>query len=57
MEKIGERISFTLDPRNLLLFLQIGFSFISTAVVYAILERTIDFESACKTIHRGIGRL
>ena len=34
-----ERFSFTFDPRDMLLSLQIGFSFVRVAVACAILER------------------
>ena len=35
-----ERTSFTFDPRDMLLSLQMGFSFVRAAVACAILERT-----------------
>ena len=46
MEMTRERISFTFDPRDKLLSLQIemGFSFVRAAVAYAILERTSGLE-------------
>ena len=39
MEMTREHISFTFDPIDMLFSLQIGFSFIRAAVVWAILER------------------
>ena len=44
MEMTRERISFTFDPKDMLLSLQIGFSFVKTAVACAILERTTGLE-------------
>ena len=35
-----ERISFTFDPKEMLLSFQIGFSFVRSAVAWAVLERT-----------------
>ena len=43
MEMTRERISFTFDPRDMLLSSQIGFSFVRAAVAYAFL-RTSSFE-------------
>ena len=39
-----ERISFTFDPRDMLLSLQMGFSFVRAAVACAIFERTSGLE-------------
>ena len=44
MEMTRERISFTFDPRYMLLSLQTGFSFVRAAVACAILERTSGLE-------------
>ena len=44
MEMTRERISFTFDPRDMLLSLQIGFSFVRAAVACAILERISGLE-------------
>ena len=44
-----ERISFTFDPRDMLLSLQIGFSFVRAAVACAILERTSGLEPSSET--------
>ena len=46
MEMTRDRISFTFDPRDMLVSLQIGFGFVRAAVVWAILERTSGFESS-----------
>ena len=43
MDMIRERISFTFGPRDMLLLLHIGFSFVRAAVARAILERTSVF--------------
>ena len=43
MEMPRERIIFTFDPRDMLLSLQIGFSFERAAAAYAIPERTCGF--------------
>ena len=40
-----ERNSFTFDLRDMLLALQIGFSFVRTAVACAIFERISGFET------------
>ena len=45
-----EHISFTSDPRDMLLSLHTGFSFIKAAVACAILERTSGFEPSSDTI-------
>ena len=49
MEMTRERISFTFDPRDRLLSLQMGFSFVRAAVACAILERTSGLEPSSKT--------
>ena len=49
MEMTRERISFTFDPRDILLSLQMGFSFVRAAVACAILERTSGLEPSSET--------
>ena len=49
MEMPRKRISFTFDPRDMLLSLQMGFSFVRTAVACAILERTSGLEPSSET--------
>ena len=49
MEITRERISFTFDPRDMLLSLQMGFSFIRAAVACAILERTSGLQPSSET--------
>ena len=44
MEMTRERISFTFDPKDMLLSLQMGFSFVRAAVACSILERTSGLE-------------
>ena len=44
-----ERNSFTFDPKDMLLSLQIGFSFGRAAVAYAILERASGLEPSSET--------
>ena len=44
-----EHISFTFDPRDMFLSLQIGFSFVKAAVGCAILERTSGLEPSTET--------
>ena len=44
-----EHISFTFDPRDMLLSLQMGFSFVRAAVACAILERTSGLEPSSET--------
>ena len=44
-----ERISFTFDPRDMLLSLQMGFSFVRAAVACAILERASGLEPSAET--------
>ena len=44
-----ERISFTFDPRDMLLSLQMGFSFVRAAVACAILERTSGLDPSSET--------
>ena len=46
MEMTRERINFTFDPRDVLLSLQIGISFVRAAVAWAILERISGLESS-----------
>ena len=41
-----ERISFTIDPRDILLPLQIRFSFVRAAVACAILDRISGFATS-----------
>ena len=49
MEVTRERISFTFDPRDMLLSLQIGFSFVRAAVACTIVERTSGLELSSET--------
>ena len=49
MEMTRERISFTFDPRDILLSLQMGFSFVRAVVACAILERTSALEPSSET--------
>ena len=49
MEMTRERTSFTFDPRDMLLSLLMGFSFVRAAVACAILERTSDLEPSSET--------
>ena len=49
MEMTWERDSFTFDPRDILLSLQMGFSFVRAAVVCAILERISGLKPLSKT--------
>ena len=49
MEMTRERISFTVDPRDTLLSLQMGFSFVRAAVACAILERTSGLQLSFET--------
>ena len=44
MEMTRKRISFTFDPRDMLVSLQMGFSFVRVAMACAILERTSGLE-------------
>ena len=50
MDMIRERIIFTFDPRDMLISLHIGFSFVRAAVACAILERTSSFEPSSAPI-------
>ena len=43
------RISFTFDPRDMFLLLQIGFSFVKAAVACSILETTSGLEPISET--------
>ena len=45
-----ERISFTFDPRDMLLSFQIGFCFVKAAVACSILERTSGLGPSSETI-------
>ena len=53
MEMSRERISFNFDPKDMLLVLQMGFSFVRAAVACAILERTsgvgLSFETTASS--------
>ena len=49
MEMTRECISFTFDPRDILLSLQMGFSFVKAAVACAILERTPGVDPSSET--------
>ena len=50
MERTRGRISFTFGPRDMLLSLQMGFSFVRAAVACAILERISGLEPSSETI-------
>ena len=47
---VRERIRFTFDPRNMLLSLQMVFSFVRAAVVSAILEKTSGLELSSEVL-------
>ena len=49
MELTRKRISFTFDPRDMLLSLQMGFGFVRAAVACAFLERTSGLEPSSET--------
>ena len=49
MEMTRECISFTFDPRDILLSLHMGFSLVRAAVAYAILERISGLEPSPET--------
>ena len=49
MEMTRECISFTFEPRDMLLSLQIGFSFVRAAVACAIVERISGLEPSSET--------
>ena len=49
MEMTREHISFTFDPRDMLLSLQIGFSFVRAAVACAILKRISGLKPSSET--------
>ena len=49
MEMTRERISFTFDPRDMFLSLQMGFSFVRAAVACTILERTSGLKPSSET--------
>ena len=53
MEITRERISFTFDPRDMLLSLQMGFSFVRAAVACAILERISALEPLSEQLLQG----
>ena len=58
MEMTRERISFTFGPRNMLLSLIMGFSFVRAAVACAIFDRTSGLEpSSEKTAPRYLKRV
>ena len=46
-----KHISFNLDPRNMMLSLRIGFSFVRAAMAFINLERTSGFEPSSGTIY------
>ena len=50
MEMTSEGISFISEPGDILLFLQMGFSFVRAAVACAILERISDLEPSSETM-------
>ena len=53
MEMTRERISFTFDPRVMLLSFQMGFSFVRATVACAVLERVSGMEPTFElTAHR-----
>ena len=49
MEMTKERITFTFDPRDMLLSLQMGFSFVKAAVACTVLERASGLEPLSET--------
>ena len=49
MEMTKERTSFTFDPRDILLSLQMGFSFVRAEVACAILKRTSGLKPSSET--------
>ena len=53
MEMTRERISFTFDPRDMLISLQMGFSFVRAAVACAVLERSSGLEPSSETTARS----
>ena len=57
MEMTRERISFTFEPRDMLLYLQMGFSFVRAAVACAILERISGLEPPSETTAPGYVKL
>ena len=48
-EMTRERISFTFDPKDMLLSLKVGFSFVRAAMACTILERTSGLEPSSET--------
>ena len=57
MEMTQERISFTFNPRDILLSLRIGFGFIRAAVACAIIEKISGFEPSSETTVLGYLKL
>ena len=57
MEMTRERISFTFEPRDILLSLQMGFSFVRAAVACAILEITSGSKPSSETTAQKYLRL
>ena len=53
MEMTREHISFTLDSRDTLLSLLMGFSFVSAAVACAILKRISGFKPSSEHLLQG----
>ena len=49
MEKTRERFSFTFDPRDMLLSLQSGISFVRAAAAFAVFEKISGFEPSPET--------
>ena len=53
MEMTRERISFTFDPRDMLLSFQMGFSFVRATVACSVLKRVSGLEPTSElTAHR-----
>ena len=50
MDMTRERISFTIDPRDMQLSAHIGLSFVRAVVACVILERTSGFKPSSETI-------
>ena len=49
MEMTKEHISFTFDPRDILISLQMSLSFVKAAVAFAVLERISGLEPSSET--------
>ena len=49
MEMTRDHISFTFDPRNMLLSFQFGFNFVRATVACSVIERSSGFEPSSKT--------